>query len=167
VTGQLHASGSFTPEWEASGIHWLGGWVGPRIGLDAVEKRKISCPYRKSNLVSSFVQPVAYLLHWLSYPRPQYRFVISECSSTERLAGYRIGKALDLCSLDILFESRRGHRLYLLRHFPCFLRSLQGNTRTEHWWNHERFLPNPFQSISHSTSRRDIAQMSLAPWSGF
>jgi hypothetical protein len=35
-------------EWSASrpcritpGIHWIGGWVGPTVSLDAVEKRKI------------------------------------------------------------------------------------------------------------------------------
>jgi hypothetical protein len=29
-------SGRFTP-----GTHWIGSWVGPRTGLDAVEKRNI------------------------------------------------------------------------------------------------------------------------------
>jgi hypothetical protein len=28
----------FTPRERASGTHWIGGWIGPRIGLDAVEK---------------------------------------------------------------------------------------------------------------------------------
>jgi hypothetical protein len=28
--------GRFTP-----GIHWIGGWVGRRVGLDAVKKRNI------------------------------------------------------------------------------------------------------------------------------
>jgi hypothetical protein len=39
---------SFTPQQfypmeRAPGTHWLGGWVGPRDGLDTAEKRKIPC----------------------------------------------------------------------------------------------------------------------------
>jgi hypothetical protein len=41
VSGQLSRLGRF-PSWEiAPGTHWIGGWVGPRAGLDAAEKRKI------------------------------------------------------------------------------------------------------------------------------
>jgi len=29
------------PRERAPSIHWLGGWVGPRTGLDTVVKRKI------------------------------------------------------------------------------------------------------------------------------
>jgi hypothetical protein len=45
----------FTPEEEASGTHWIGGSVGPRFGLDAVEMRK-SCNVRSQTRT---VQPVA------------------------------------------------------------------------------------------------------------
>jgi hypothetical protein len=47
--GEWPASGpsSFTPEGARSG-HCI-GWVGLRAGLDAVENRKISCPFRESN----------------------------------------------------------------------------------------------------------------------
>jgi hypothetical protein len=33
----------------ALGIHWTGGWVDPRAGLDAREKN-ISCPCWESNI---------------------------------------------------------------------------------------------------------------------
>jgi hypothetical protein len=33
----------FTPREKAPGIHFIGGWASPRAGLEAVEKRKISC----------------------------------------------------------------------------------------------------------------------------
>jgi hypothetical protein len=31
-------SGCFTPVERATGTHWIGGWVGPRVSVDAVEK---------------------------------------------------------------------------------------------------------------------------------
>jgi hypothetical protein len=33
-------AGRFTPVEKAPGTYWIGGWVGPRVGLDDVEKRK-------------------------------------------------------------------------------------------------------------------------------
>jgi hypothetical protein len=33
--------GCFTAGERAPGTHWIGGWVGPRASLEAVEKRKI------------------------------------------------------------------------------------------------------------------------------
>jgi hypothetical protein len=40
--GEWSASwtGSFNPGVRAPGTHWIGGWVDPRFGLDAVAKRK-------------------------------------------------------------------------------------------------------------------------------
>jgi hypothetical protein len=32
--------GRFIPGEKDTGTHWIGGWVGPRTGLDEVEKRK-------------------------------------------------------------------------------------------------------------------------------
>jgi hypothetical protein len=60
---------SFTPlplytRGKRPGIQWRGGWVGPRVGLDAVEKRKIlHC--QKSNPGRAARSPS---LHQLSYP---------------------------------------------------------------------------------------------------
>jgi hypothetical protein len=42
--------------------------VGPRAGLDAVEKRETSCPCRESNPDSLVVQSVFRSLYRLSYP---------------------------------------------------------------------------------------------------
>jgi hypothetical protein len=41
----------FTPGERASGTHRIGGWVGPRAGIAAMEWIKISYPCRESNLV--------------------------------------------------------------------------------------------------------------------
>jgi hypothetical protein len=37
------------PGKEPPGTHWIGGWVGPRAGLDAQARRKILCLCRGSN----------------------------------------------------------------------------------------------------------------------
>jgi hypothetical protein len=42
VAGEWSAScpDRFTPGERAPGTYWIGGWVGPRAGLDDVKKRK-------------------------------------------------------------------------------------------------------------------------------
>jgi len=52
--------GCFTFRERAPGTHWIGGWVGPRIILNAVVKRRISNPSRDSNPRSSSVMPLSY-----------------------------------------------------------------------------------------------------------
>jgi len=59
VSDQLHAPAALPPGKEPPGTHWIGGWVGPRAVLDAVEKRKIPSPRRESNPDHPIVQPVA------------------------------------------------------------------------------------------------------------
>jgi hypothetical protein len=59
VSGQLHAPGRFTPRERAPGTHWIGGWVDPRGGLDAVEKRKFLPPPGLELRDYSVVEPVA------------------------------------------------------------------------------------------------------------
>jgi hypothetical protein len=51
--------GRFAPKETAPSTHWIGGWVGPRVVLDAVVKRKIPTSCRKSNPRTLIVQPIA------------------------------------------------------------------------------------------------------------
>jgi hypothetical protein len=55
VSGKLHALVAL-PGGTPPGTNCIGGWVGPRAGLDAVKRRKISCPCRESNPSSFVVQ---------------------------------------------------------------------------------------------------------------
>jgi len=48
VSGQLHG-GRFTAGDRTHETHWIGGWVGPRVGLDAVARRKILSLCRETN----------------------------------------------------------------------------------------------------------------------
>jgi hypothetical protein len=49
--GEWSASrpGRFTPRERAPGTYWIGGWVGPRTGLDAVVKTEIPSLCQDSN----------------------------------------------------------------------------------------------------------------------
>jgi hypothetical protein len=44
VSGQLHPPAALL-QGRDPGIHWMGGWVGPRAGLDAVVKKKFPSPW--------------------------------------------------------------------------------------------------------------------------
>jgi hypothetical protein len=49
--------GRFTSGEIATGAHWIGDWVGPRVGLDLMEKKQISCPCRVSNPIPRLSSP--------------------------------------------------------------------------------------------------------------
>jgi hypothetical protein len=55
--GRGHAPASSPPR-RGPSIHWIGGWVGPRAGLDAVEKKKKSLATAGNRTTA--VQPVAH-----------------------------------------------------------------------------------------------------------
>jgi hypothetical protein len=52
-------SGRFTPRERAPGTPYIGGWVGPRIVLDTVVRRKIPSLRRESKPRTPIVQPLA------------------------------------------------------------------------------------------------------------
>jgi hypothetical protein len=58
--------GRFTPREGAPGTYLIGGWVGPRAGLDDVEKRKFL------TLPGFELRPLGRLARGLSLYRPRY-----------------------------------------------------------------------------------------------
>jgi hypothetical protein len=60
-------TGRFISRVRTADIHWIGGWVGPRAGLESVAK-KVNCFSASARNWSPVVQPVAHSLYWLSYP---------------------------------------------------------------------------------------------------
>jgi hypothetical protein len=57
VSSQLHALAALPAGKEPLVLHWIGGLMGPRAGLDAVVERKNPSPYRDSNPRSSSPLP--------------------------------------------------------------------------------------------------------------
>jgi hypothetical protein len=45
----------FTQDELAPGTHWIGGWLGPRTGLEAMEKKEITWPCQESNHDSKII----------------------------------------------------------------------------------------------------------------
>jgi hypothetical protein len=64
VSGQLHSPRTFYPRGNSPRNPLIGDWVGPKAGLDAVEKRKISCPCRESDPGRPAVSPSLYRLSY-------------------------------------------------------------------------------------------------------
>jgi hypothetical protein len=55
MSGELYAPAVLLHENSPPGTHWMGGWVGPKAGLDAVEKIKKSCPAGNRTLIVQVV----------------------------------------------------------------------------------------------------------------
>jgi hypothetical protein len=58
--GELSASHPFcfTPEEIDPGTHWIGGWMGPRIGLEAVEMGKMASAWNRTPVVQTVICPI-------------------------------------------------------------------------------------------------------------
>jgi hypothetical protein len=51
VSGQRHAPAALYPGERTPDTHWIGGWVGLRLGLDAGARRKILREITYTNLL--------------------------------------------------------------------------------------------------------------------
>jgi hypothetical protein len=86
MSGQLHVPADLAPG-KNSGTHWTRGWVSTRAGLNALEKRKITCPCWGSNPGRQTHSPSLYLL---SYPG-NCRVLFGKLKT---IVGLYIGKSL-------------------------------------------------------------------------
>jgi hypothetical protein len=60
---------SLYPQGKSHGTHWIRGWMGPRVILDMVVKRKFPSPHQKSNPRTPITQPIAsHCSAWSIYP---------------------------------------------------------------------------------------------------
>jgi hypothetical protein len=75
--------GRFIPKENAPRTHGIGGWVDPRNGLEAVKKRKISCPYRELNLNPTAAQPVYRRYNDWAIPYKNFRELTSIVSTRQ------------------------------------------------------------------------------------
>jgi hypothetical protein len=58
VSGQRHASAALYPRGSTLCTHWIGGWEGPRAGLDIEGRENILCHCRGSNPDRPVVQSI-------------------------------------------------------------------------------------------------------------
>jgi hypothetical protein len=94
--------------WANERVRPIGGWVGLRVALDAVEKRSVSFPYRESNLCLPISSLVAILTS-----SPSSYFSIHE------------GESVNTSQMDIkrkICESRTWKNIYFSIHLShCFI----------------------------------------------
>jgi hypothetical protein len=77
--------GRFIPGERASGTHWIGGWVDPTTGLDAVEKRRISFPCQESKPGRRARSSSLYRLTYPDNPMDETSVVFNRVSCIELL----------------------------------------------------------------------------------
>jgi hypothetical protein len=122
IGGEWPASrpGRFTPVKGHRVPILIGGWVGPRTGLDDTERRKISCPCRDSNPSRPDRSPS---LYQLIYPVFICTFLVYSLSDlrSDHWVGWFRGADLNLDSWGSQFHSRLGRYLSRLRFFVIFL----------------------------------------------
>jgi hypothetical protein len=59
VSHQLHTPAALPPKETAISTHYIDGWVGPKDGLDIMEKRKISWTYKELKPDTWVIQLIA------------------------------------------------------------------------------------------------------------
>jgi hypothetical protein len=122
--------------------HSLVGWVGPRAGLDNLEKRKMSCPFRDSNPVLQVVTPVPpvitcfFFFLFICISRMERRCKILWRHSARWLAGWLEEKNIELkgmwhasCTVGLLPQELNWSTQNIKQESVSWLLSKPGNSQ--------------------------------------
>jgi hypothetical protein len=142
--------GRFTPEEKTPTTHWLVRWVGSRVDLDAVEKRKISSPCRESNP---------------DRPAPSLAAIPAEIFELAQLL-WLYSKVTE--NVALYFHSTRAssflevYKCHTLSHCtPIFLRSLENEESSISIWSvtseSTLTIPNIFIYLRRHTWDKNVA----------
>jgi hypothetical protein len=108
VSGQLHCSAALTPRERVSVTLWIGGWVGPKTGLNHVERRKI-LPLQRLKL-RHLSRPVhSQSLYRLLYPGSFNIFMCKGAGVTNNNGFWIWWLYLSDVSIIITFDYNRSH----------------------------------------------------------
>jgi hypothetical protein len=132
VSGQRHAPAALYPRGKNPRYpldRRLGGWVGPRTGLDAGARRKI-CPCLGSNLDRQIVQPV--VRHYTAWATavPYVHIFCSTFCSLDEIQWISSGRSENHASLILIqYRIARKHGHVDSRRTPFCLRNLTKQLR--------------------------------------
>jgi hypothetical protein len=109
------SSGRFTTRERAPGTRWIGGWVGPRAGLNMVSKRKIPSPRRESKTGHLIADANAGIYLKIRLPH-SYRFITEGDDVSTTPQNGELASNLTVAFTNILTLSRL--RLLPFRSLP-------------------------------------------------
>jgi hypothetical protein len=95
------------PEVLCPSTHWLGGWVGPRCGVDNAERIK-PCPYRDSKSDPSAVQPetgICFKVLTRTTKDPTY----SHCPETNNILSLPVRTLVTEIAMPIILRTPTSH----------------------------------------------------------
>jgi hypothetical protein len=106
VSGQRHAPAALYPRERTLCSHWIGGWVGPRAGLDAEARRKILCLCRGSNPVRLVHSQT---LYWRATPAYQASCKLQKEGKFYRKNGAKHGSNFRMNNWNVQLPSNPSH----------------------------------------------------------
>jgi hypothetical protein len=157
VSGQHHAPAALYPGERAPGTHCTGGWVGPRVGLDAEVRGKILCLCRGSNTGRPVRSQTLYWLRNRTHGNNDYYDYYMQ--SVFIIWHFKISMASLLLKINVRNFNRSFYILrdfVILKHFLCDVSEDHELVQT-----HKNCLC-PFARLSHISSNSLLIQKTVS-----